>query len=382
MDMNISIIAVGSELLLGQIANTNGQYLSRLFNSIGKSVVEHTVIGDNPQRLEYVIKEGLKRFDTLVFTGGLGPTKDDLTKHTVAKVLGKNLVTDTNALEYIENYFKEQGQEMTPNNKQQALVIEGAKVLQNNYGMASGMLVEYEDKKVILLPGPPSEMQPMAKNELLPYLMDEDRVIHSEQLRFAGIGESKVETELMDLIDSQENPTIAPLAGTHEVYIRLTANANTENECKKLIEPTKEKILARIGDYYYGSDDIVIEQALMNIINKSFSIYDGVTNGALYTRLKNQDLNHLLKGQLPDSSVFVSDFDDILDKLKYVSQYVKDLYKTDWGIALLHNQEQVYLGYYDDSVFKYETFKMPLKRNILKSRSQNYAMINLINWFK
>ena len=148
------------------------------------------------------------------------------------------------------------------------------------------MLVEYEDKKVILLPGPPSEMQPMAKNELLPYLMDEDRVIHSEQLRFAGIGESKVETELMDLIDSQENPTIAPLAGTHEVYIRLTANANTENECKKLIEPTKEKILARIGDYYYGSDDIVIEQALMNIINKSFSIYDGVTNGALYTRLK------------------------------------------------------------------------------------------------
>ena len=112
-------------------------------------------------------------------------------------------MTDTNALEYIENYFKEQGQEMTPNNKQQALVIEGAKVLQNNYGMAPGMLVEYEDKKVILLPGP-VKCKLMAKNELLPYLMDEDRVIHSEQLRFAGIGESKVETELMDLIDSQE----------------------------------------------------------------------------------------------------------------------------------------------------------------------------------
>ena len=380
MDMNISIIAVGSELLLGQIANTNGQYLSRLFNSIGKSVVEHTVIGDNPQRLEYVIKEGLKRFDTLVFTGGLGPTKDDLTKHTVAKVLGKNLVTDTNALEYIENYFKEQGQEMTPNNKQQALVIEGAKVLQNNYGMAPGMLVEYEDKKVILLPGPPSEMQPMAKNELLPYLMDEDRVIHSEQLRFAGIGESKVETELMDLIDSQENPTIAPLAGTHEVYIRLTANANTENECKKLIEPTKEKILARIGDYYYGSDDIVIEQALMNIINKSFSIYDGVTNGALYTRLKNQDLNHLLKGQLPDSSVFVSDFDDILDKLKYVSQYVKDLYKTEMGIAILHEKEEVYLAINTKDDFKMTTFKITQSRNILPNRSQNYVLIRLLNW--
>ncbi|MDU3983686.1 MAG: molybdopterin-binding protein, partial [Staphylococcus epidermidis] len=115
--MNISIVAVGSELLLGQIANTNGQYLSKLFNSIGKSVVEHTVIGDNPQRLEYVIKQCLSRFDTIVLTGGLGPTKDDLTKHTVAKVLGKNLVTDEASLNFIKNYFKEQGQDMTSNNK-------------------------------------------------------------------------------------------------------------------------------------------------------------------------------------------------------------------------------------------------------------------------
>ncbi|WP_415425606.1 CinA family nicotinamide mononucleotide deamidase-related protein [Staphylococcus borealis] len=380
--MNISIIAVGSELLLGQIANTNGQYLSRLFNSIGKSVVEHTVIGDNPQRLERVIKDGLKRYDTIVFTGGLGPTKDDLTKHTVAKVLGKNLVTDATALEYIENYFKEQGQEMTPNNKQQALVIEGAKVLQNHYGMAPGMLVEIEDKKVILLPGPPSEMKPMAKNELLPCLMDDDSVIFSEQLRFAGIGESKVETELMDLIDHQDNPTIAPLAGTHEVYIRLTANADTKNECKSLIEPTKNAILDRIGKYYYGSDDIVIEQALMNAMDTRFSLYDGVTNGALYTRLKNYDTNHLLEGQLPDSRVFISEIDNIEDKLKYATQYVKDLYKTKLGIALLHDQEQVYLGYSDERVFKFETFKMPLKRNILQNRSQNYAMIKLLNWFK
>ncbi len=145
--MNISIVAVGSELLLGQIANTNGQYLSKLFNSIGKSVVEHTVIGDNPQRLEYVIKQCLSRFDTIVLTGGLGPTKDDLTKHTVAKVLGKNLVTDEASLNFIKNYFKEQGQDMTYNNKQQALVIEDAIVLPNKHGMAPGMLVELGKKK-------------------------------------------------------------------------------------------------------------------------------------------------------------------------------------------------------------------------------------------
>lgn len=129
--MNISIIAVGSELLLGQIANTNGQYLSKLLNGVGKNVVEHTVIGDNPERLEYTIRQGLERFDMIVLTGGLGPTKDDLTKHTVAKVLNKELVIDEPSLQYIESYFEDQGQVMTPNNKQQALVIEGATVLPN-----------------------------------------------------------------------------------------------------------------------------------------------------------------------------------------------------------------------------------------------------------
>ena len=145
--MNISIIAVGSELLLGQIANTNGQYLSKLFNGVGKNVVEHTVIGDNPERLEYIIRQGLERFDMLVLTGGLGPTKDDLTKHTVAKVLNKDLVTDEASLDYIKSYFEDQGQEMTPNNKQQALVIEDSIVLPNRNGMAPGMLVENEGKR-------------------------------------------------------------------------------------------------------------------------------------------------------------------------------------------------------------------------------------------
>lgn len=380
--MNISIIAVGSELLLGQIANTNGQYLSKLFNSIGKSVVEHTVIGDNPQRLEYIIKEGLRRFDTLVLTGGLGPTKDDLTKHTVAKVLDRELVTDNDALEYIEQYFKEQGQEMTPNNKQQALVIEGSKVLKNNYGMAPGMLVEKDDKKVVLLPGPPREMQPMAKNELLPYLMDDDKVIFSEQLRFAGTGESKVETVLMDLIDEQSNPTIAPLAGTHEVYIRLTANADTKEKCQHLIAPVKEEILNRIGEYYYGSDDIVIEQSVMNAMKETFSIYDGVTNGAIYTRLKNYDDENILKGVLPDSKVFLNRNDKIEDKVKEATQYVKDLYKTKVGIALLHENEHVVLGMYRNGEFKIDSFKMSQKRKLLQNRSQNYALIRLLNWLK
>lgn len=380
--MNISIIAVGSELLLGQIANTNGQYLSKLLNGVGKNVVEHTVIGDNPERLEYIIRQGLKRFDMIVLTGGLGPTKDDLTKHTIAKVLNKELVIDQPSLQYIESYFSDQGQVMTPNNKQQALVIEGATVLPNKNGMAPGMLVEIEDKQVVLLPGPPKEMQPMAKNELLPYILDDDNVIFSEQLKFAGIGESKVETILMDLIDQQTNPTIAPLAGTHEVYIRLTANAETEEECQKLIQPMKNEILSRIGNYYFGSDDISIEESVMECMDTSFAIYDGVTNGALYTRLKNVDDRQLLKGALPHSSQFVDSELNINEQLYENAKYVRDLFNVEMGMALLHDENEVYLGKLVGEELEIESFKMSQNRNLLRSRSQNYALIRLLKWLE
>ena len=380
--MNISIIAVGSELLLGQIANTNGQYLSKLFNGVGKNVVEHTVIGDNPERLEYIIRQGLERFDMLVLTGGLGPTKDDLTKHTVAKVLNKDLVTDEASLDYIKSYFEDQGQEMTPNNKKQALVIEDSIVLPNRNGMAPGMLVENEGKKVVLLPGPPKEMKPMAKNELLPYILDDDKVIFSEQLKFADIGESKVETILMDLIDKQTNPTIAPLAGSHEVYIRLTANAETQQQCRDLIQPIKEEVLNRIGEYYYGSDDTTLEAAVMNHMDSTFSIYDGVTNGALYTRLKNEDTEDQLKGALPDSPQFVDHELDINEQLYMTAKYVKDLFKTEKGITLLHNEKDVYLGILNDDKLDIESFKMSQNRNLLRSRSQNYALIKLLKWLE
>ncbi|RIP09837.1 competence/damage-inducible protein A, partial [Staphylococcus gallinarum] len=152
----------------------------------------HTVIGDNPQRLERVINKALENYDTVILTGGLGPTTDDLTKHTVAQVLDRDLVIDQNALDYIEQYFNEQNVEMTPNNRQQALVIEGAHVLDNKVGMAPGMLVQQHGKQIALLPGPPKEMKSMAKEALLPYFINGENTIFSELLRFAGIGESKV----------------------------------------------------------------------------------------------------------------------------------------------------------------------------------------------
>lgn len=380
--LNISIIAVGSELLLGQIANTNGQYLSQLLNGIGHSVVEHAVIGDNPERLKRVFNTALDNNDVVILTGGLGPTKDDLTKHTVAEVLGRELVTDSVALNDIEQYFIKQNVEMTPNNRQQALVIEGSEVLDNKFGMAPGMLVKHKDKKVILLPGPPKEMQPMAKNELLPYLLDGEQIIFSELLRFAGIGESKVETELLDLIDNQTNPTIAPLAGTHEVNIRLTANGKTVEDCQAIIAPIKSEILNRIVEFYYGSDDIKLEQALMQNIERTFAIYDGVTDGDLHSRLKDFDKDEQLLGMLPHNEQFISNDLDIERRLSISAAIVKDLYQTEAAISLLYENETVYLGILKEGALTVQHFKMVPQRNLLKHRTQNYVLIRLLNRLK
>jgi competence/damage-inducible protein CinA-like protein len=380
--VNISIIAVGSELLLGQIVNTNGQYLSKLLNGVGHNVVEHSVIGDNPQRLERVVNQALTQYDTVILTGGLGPTKDDLTKHTVAKILGRELVIDEHALNYIESYFREQDIDMTPNNRQQALVIEGASILENKVGMAPGMLVNHGDKKIALLPGPPKEMQPMAKHELLPHLLNGEHTIFSELLRFAGIGESKIETELMDLIDQQTNPTIAPLAGTHEVNIRLTANGTSQQACKDLIAPVKASILNRIGNYYYGSDDILLEQAFMSLVNETFAIYDGVTDGELYSRMKNFDESQMLRGMLPHHSQFINEHDTIESQLSMTAQIIRDFYNAKVGISILSEVDTVYLGILKGDNLTIQSFKMTRKRNLMKSRTQNYVLIRLLNLFK
>lgn len=379
--MKISIVAVGSELLLGQILNTNAKFLSQLFNGVGLNVVEQAVIGDNEARLERLLRQSLEVNDTIVMTGGLGPTKDDLTKHTVAKVLGRELVTDETALEYIESYFKEQKQEMSENNKQQALVIEGATVLPNKVGMAPGMLVEQDGKRIALMPGPPKEMNPMAEEELLPLLMQENGTIFSEQLKFAGIGESRVETELLDLIDNQSNPTIAPLAGSHEVKIRVTASGPDEATCKSLIKPIRTEILNRIGDYYFGSDETTIEQATLEKVPGTFAIYDGVTSGEVYSKLKEDDKVDKLRGMLVDDVIFVEQDLDIKTRLKSGAEQVRKLYQTDIGVALLHEEDEVYLGVRTEDDFKIEEFTMTQKRNLIKHRTPNYVYIRLINMF-
>ncbi|WP_239710373.1 MULTISPECIES: CinA family nicotinamide mononucleotide deamidase-related protein [unclassified Mammaliicoccus] len=363
--MKVSILSVGTEILLGQIANTNAQFISKVLNELGASVVRHVAVGDNPERLERTFKEELFNHDVVILTGGLGPTKDDLTKQTVAQVLERGLETNQQAMDHIERYFKNENRTMTPNNKQQALVIEGSDVLNNDVGMAPGMYLELDDKKIVLLPGPPKELQPMVNQYLIPYFLNEARVIFSESLKFTGIGESSLETELMDIIDNQTNPTIAPLAGQHEVSLRITANTETKQKALELIKPVKEEILSRIGKYYYGSDDLSIEEAVFNELDQPFVIYDSITDGVLYSRLKLSEKSeeylkaYTVKNDWSDSVLNIAQN----DTSEEITKKLKEVFKVKSIILLLQDDKEstVYISHKQKN------------KKIISSLSQSYA---------
>lgn len=292
--MNAEIIAVGSELLLGQIMNTNAKFISLSLAEIGIDVNYHTVVGDNPTRLDEVITIAKNRADILIFTGGLGPTKDDLTKETIAKQIGTELVSDEEALDYISQYFKRTGREMTENNKKQALVFKGAKILPNRMGMAPGMAVEREGTHYILLPGPPHEMEPMFTNEATAYLlsvMGKQEVIKSRVLKFYGIGEAELEFRIQDLLERQSNPTVAPLATASAVTLRITAKANTENEANQLIDTVHKEIDASVGEFIYGTDEDTLSSKAAELLRqKNFTLAaaESITAGLFMAELADE----------------------------------------------------------------------------------------------
>lgn len=269
--MNAEIIAVGSELLLGQIANTNGQFLSQELAQIGVNVYYHTVVGDNSKRLKHTIDVAKSRSNLIIFTGGLGPTKDDLTKETIASEIGKSLVYDEEAMRQIQDFFVKVKREMSPNNRKQALVIEGSQVLPNDNGMAPGMALHHDGIHYMLLPGPPKELKPMFKNYGRQYLVSQSGdhdLIESRVLRFFGIGESNLEVEIEDLIDQQTNPTIAPLAKDGEVTLRLTAKHHSSDIAVQLLDDTEEKIAKRVGQYLYGYGETSLAQELFHLLQE------------------------------------------------------------------------------------------------------------------
>jgi nicotinamide-nucleotide amidase len=301
--MNAEIIAVGSELLLGQIVNTNARFLSQQLAELGVNVYYHTVVGDNPERLKQALTIADSRSQIIVLTGGLGPTKDDLTKETIAKHLNTTLTMDHYALKSIEQFFVRTKRVMSENNKKQALVLAGCEVLQNDHGMAPGMLVSKNQRIYILLPGPPKEMEPMflsyGRKALLNKLDRSEKII-SRVLRFFGIGEAMLETEIEDLIDSQTNPTIAPLASDGEVTLRLTAKHHDDSEAIKLIDDIEEKIKARVGQYLYGYDDTSLIREAFSLLKEkqlSISCAESLTGGMFQEQFTTvPGAGNLLKG--------------------------------------------------------------------------------------
>lgn len=291
--MIVELISVGTEILLGNIVNTNAAYLSEKCALLGLSLYYQTAVGDNEERLSETIRTALGRSDVVILSGGLGPTQDDLTKEVTAKVMGKKLVEDSHSRERIEEYFKNSKiTTITENNWKQAMVPEGCIVVDNQNGTAPGIIIEDNGKSVILLPGPPGELKPMFEKDIFPYLNRlQPEIIYSVMVKLCGVGESMVETQIKDLIEAQTNPTIATYAKTGEVHLRVTAKAADEKEAKKLVKPMVKELKSRFGTCVYTiEENVTLEEAVISMLKEkelTLTTAESITGGMLAARFTN-----------------------------------------------------------------------------------------------
>ncbi len=252
--MIAEIVSVGTELLMGQVVNTDAQFIAQRLAPLGFQVFYHTTVGDNVKRLTAVVHQAVERSDVVVFTGGLGPTDDDLTKETVASALGLTVELIPEEAERLKKHFETRGYEFTPNNLKQASFPKSARILPNAFGTAPGCIMTAENKTAILLPGPPRELFPMFQNHVMPYLEQlSGNKLYSRELRIFGKGESTITYELRDIIENQTNPTVAPYVKTGEVSLRVTALCQNEAEGEAIARPMIGEILSRLGDIVYST---------------------------------------------------------------------------------------------------------------------------------
>lgn len=289
--MNAELIAAGTEILLGDIVNTDAQLISQGLSELGINVFYQTVVGDNPERLRGVIENAKERADIIITTGGLGPTLDDLTKETLAGVFGKKMELHQPSMDRLTGFFEKIGKEMTKNNEKQAWLPEGATVFVNEWGTAPGCAFEADGKYVLMLPGPPRECNPMWKECAMPYLYPlAGGCIVSSNVRVIGLGESAMEDRLHDMMERMQNPTIAPYAKVSECFARVTAKADTEAEAKALLAPVVKEICEKLGDDVYGVDVDSLEQVvgdLMRAKGLKLAVAESCTGGLLSERITN-----------------------------------------------------------------------------------------------
>lgn len=289
--MVAEIICVGTEILMGNITNTNARYIAENLAILGISNYYQTVVGDNEARLTETLKLALSRADIVILNGGLGPTEDDLTKEVAAACVGKQMYLDERAWDEIKVYFEKRGLTLTDNNKKQAMIPEGAIIMYNPNGTAPGVIIEDNGKSIILLPGPPLEMIPMFDDQVKPYLESKSqRAIYSTMVKMCGTGESIVATEIDDLIHS-DNPTVATYAKTGEVHVRVTGSAETEKDAKKLVKPVVKELKARFGaNIYTTEENVTLEDSVVELLatnDLTVSTAESCTGGLLAGRIIN-----------------------------------------------------------------------------------------------
>jgi len=291
MTYTAEIIAVGTELLLGGTANTDAQDVSRVLSELGINVFFHTVVGDNPERLKQAVDVAKSRANIIITTGGLGPTYDDLTKQTLAEAFGKKLVLNEGVADQIREYFAKRypNMKMTDNNMRQAELPEGCVILDNGVGTAPGCAFEVDGLHVLMLPGPPRECRAMLMSCVVPYLQKlSEAEIHSHNIHVFGLGESMVEEKLRDLMESMQNPTLAPYAKPCEVMLRLTAKSGSKEEAEKLMAPVLSKVRETLGDIIYGVDTGSLENAAAGLLLErglTLAVAESCTGGLLSKRL-------------------------------------------------------------------------------------------------
>ncbi len=412
--MNAEIITIGTELLLGQILDTNSLYLSKKLSEIGINLYYKTSVGDNINRIKETLAIAANRSDMIILTGGLGPTVDDVTRDAIAEWSGQKLVIDKEILLKIENFFKKRNIKMPENNKVQAYIPEGALILENKVGTAPGFILEHNSKVIVCVPGVPAEMKPMIETGVIPYLVEKfgaaKFVIFSKRIKIVGLPESLIDEKIKDVFIESRNPTVAILAHQTEIEIRLTAKAENREKAIDLINVVKKIIYERIGENIYGEDDETLEEKVANLLkdkNLTISTAESCTSGLLAYRITNipGSSKYFLGGLNTYSNESKINLlgvpDEVIKKYGAVSEVCcrfmankcREKFGSDISIAITGiagpdggTDEKpvglVYTGIYKDGDIKVFKFNFAGSREIIRARSAQMALFELYKLLK
>jgi len=408
--MKAEVLSIGTELLLGEIVDTNAAYLAEKLAGLGIDLYFKTTVGDNPGRIIQALEQALDRADLVVTTGGLGPTTDDLTIETIAQYFSEELVVDQPSLEKIEHFFQTRDLKMPESNRKQALRPKNASIIKNSLGTAPGIILEKNGKIVISMPGVPKEMYRMMEETVIPFLESklsgEQSVITSKTLKLLGLGESSVEEQIMDLMLNQSNPTIAPYAKEYETHLRITAKGKNQEEVRLLIQQTEEMIRERLDRYIYGVDQEKLEHLVAIKLaekNLTIAVAESCTGGLIAHRLTNIPgiSQYLERGVVSYSNEAKMEIlgvsPTILEEHGAVSQQtalamaegIRRISRTDFGLAVTGIAGPtggtetkpvglVYIALSANSGQRWEKYNFSGDRESIKMRSSQMAL-NMVN---